>query len=399
MTISFRYRAAGADGRVVEGQLQSASRRAAIEDLRRQKLFPVDIVEVGAARSASRRVSSGLDEALALWTRTVATMLAAGITLERALAFSSADTGNATLGASTAEVRRDVESGSSFSAAMRRHPRVFSTVYVAMTEAGEESGALEQVMSRLADHLDEASELRATLRSALMYPALMAIVAGIGITVILMFVVPRFVEMVSDVGGTLPLSTRVLMWMSDVILGWWWVWIPLLAGAVWAVRSYLADPHNQRRWHGARLGLPVVGELERSHMTARFTRTLGLLLKSGTAVLPSLRIARSAVANIEMGAAIERAAEGVAQGKRLSSELTGVLPARAGQLMSVGEESGQLDEMCLRVADSYDREVTRRLRTLIGLVEPALILIFGLLVGFVALAMLQAIYSVNASIS
>lgn len=399
MTTSFRYRAADADGRVVEGQLQSASRRAVIEDLRRQQLFPVDVVEIAASRAGSRSGSTGLDEALAVWTRTVATMLGASVTLERALTFASAAPGNLLLASSTAEVRRDVESGSSFSAALRRHPRAFSSVYVAMTTAGEESGALDRVLLRLADHLDETAELRAKLRSALLYPALMAIVAGMGVTIILMFVVPRFVEMVSDVGGTLPLSTRMLVGMSGAVIHWWWVWIPLLAGALWIARRWLADPSNQRQWHAARLGLPVVGDLERSHLTARFTRTLGLLLKSGIGILPALRIARSAVANVEISAAIERAAEGVAQGKRLSSELGGVLPPLAGQLIAVGEESGQLDEMCLRAADSYDREVSRRLGTLIGLVEPALILVFGLLVGFVALAMLQAIYSVNASIA
>lgn len=398
MTTSFRYRAAGADGRVVEGQLQSGSRRSAIEDLRRQQLFPVDVVEVAETRAGSRGGSLGIDEALALWTRTIATMLAAGVTLERALSFLSANRGNGVLSTATAEVRRDVESGTSLSGALRRHPRVFSSLFIAMTTAGEESGALDRVLSRLADHLDETAELKARLRSALLYPALMAIVAGIGITVILMFVVPRFVAMVSDVGGTLPMSTRVLMGMSSVVLRWWWVWIPLLAGGVLAGKRWLGDPNNRRRWHGARLGLPVVGELELSHATARFTRTLGLLLKSGIGILPALRIARAAVANMEVGAAIERAADGVSQGKRLSAELGGVLPALASQLISVGEESGQLDELCLRAADSYDRDVSRKLRTLIGLVEPALILVFGLLVGFVALAMLQAIYSVNAGI-
>ncbi|MEO5579311.1 MAG: type II secretion system F family protein, partial [Gemmatimonadaceae bacterium] len=198
MTTSFRYRAAGADGRVVEGQLQSGSRRSAIEDLRRQQLFPVDVVEVAETRAGSRGVSLGIDEALALWTRTIATMLAAGVTLERALSFLSANRGNGVLSTATAEVRRDVESGASLSGALRRHPRVFSSLFVAMTTAGEESGALDRVLSRLADHLDETAELKARLRSALLYPALMAIVAGIGITVILMFVVPRFVAMVSD---------------------------------------------------------------------------------------------------------------------------------------------------------------------------------------------------------
>ncbi|MEJ7759298.1 MAG: type II secretion system F family protein [Gemmatimonadaceae bacterium] len=399
MSSSFRYRAAGADGRVVEGRLQAGSRRSAIEDLRRQQLFPVDVVEVETTRAGSRGGSLSLDAALAVWTRTIATMLTAGVTLERALSFSSADAGNALLSAATAAVRRDVEGGLSLSGAMRRHPRVFSALYTAMTTAGEESGALDRVLSRLADHLDETAELRARLRSALLYPALMAVVAGIGIIVILMFVVPRFVAMVSDVGGSLPLSTRLLVGMSGLVLRWWWVWMPLILGAVWAVRRWAANPVNRGRWHAARLAIPVIGELERSHTTARFTRTLGLLLKSGIGILPALRIARSAVANIEVGDAIARATDGVSQGKRLSSELIGVLPPLANQLVSVGEESGQLDELCLRAADHYDREVSRKLRTLIGLVEPALILLFGLLVGFVALAMLQAIYSVNASIA
>lgn len=395
---SFRYRAAGSDGRVVEGELQSQSRTSAIEDLRRQQLFPVDVAEVAAGRTRVGGRSLGMDEALALWTRTVATMLTAGVTLERALSFSSAGLANDGVATAATEVQRDVEGGASFSEAMRRHPRVFSSIYVAMTSSGEESGALDQVLSRLADHLDETAELKSRLRAALLYPALMAIVAGIGVTVILMFVVPRFVAMVSDAGGTLPLSTQLLIGMSEVVVRWWWVWLPLLAASVWIVRTWLSEPGNKRRWHASRLRFPVSGDLERSIATARFTRTLGLLLKSGIGILPSLRIARSAVANMEIGEAIERATDGVSQGKRLSSQLGGALPALANQLLSVGEESGQLDALCLRAADSYDRDVSQKLRTLIGLVEPALILLFGLLVGFVALAMLQAIYSVNAGI-
>jgi type II secretory pathway component PulF len=267
-----------------------------------------------------------------------------------------------------------------------------------MVSAGEETGALDQVMARLADHLDEIAELRGRVRSALLYPALMAIVAGIGVTVILLFVVPRFAAMLSEVGGELPLSTRALMAMSGVVVKWWIVWIPLLALVILGVRRWMTSPDHRRTWHIARLSLPVTGQLERDYTTARFTRTLGLLLRSGVGLIPSLRIARSSVSNLAIGEAIERATAAVTQGKRLSAELHGALPPLAEQLIAVGEESGQLDELCLRASESYDRETSRRLRTLIGLIEPALILVFGLLVGFVALAMLQAVYSVNAQV-
>ncbi len=402
MTARFRYRAADTDGRVIEGDMESLSRRAAIEDLRRQRLFPVNVEEVGARTSegavAEGRETIPLGGALALWTRTIATMLSAGVPLERSLAFSSAQAGNATLSAAVVEVRSDVQAGSSLAAALRRRPKVFGSLYVAMVSAGEESGALDQVMARLADYLDETAELRARLRSALLYPALMAMIASIGVTVILLFVVPRFASMLSDVGGTLPLSTRLLMAMSTAVVKWWFVWVPLVALALYGVRRWLSSADNRRAWHGFRLGLPVTGDLERNYATARFVRTLGLLLRSGVGIIPSLRIARSSVSNVAIGEAIGRATAAVTQGKRLAAELHGVVPPMAEQLIAVGEESGQLDELCLCAADSYDRESARRMRTLIGLIEPALILLFGLLVGFVALAMLQAIYSVNAQV-
>ena len=402
MTARFRYRAADTDGRVIEGDMESLSRRAAIEDLRRQRLFPVDVEEVGARASGSgamqRTESIPAGEALALWTRTIATMLSAGVPLERSLAFSSSQAGNAALSAAVAEVRSDVQAGSSLAAALRRRPKMFGSLYVAMVSAGEESGALDQVMARLADYLDETAELRGRIRSALLYPALMAIVAAIGVTVILLFVVPRFASMLSDVGGTLPLSTRLLMAMSSAVVHWWFVWVPLVAFLGGGARRWVASGDNRRTWHGFRLGLPVTGDLERNYATARFMRTLGLLLRSGVGIIPSLRIARSSVSNVVMGEAIERATASVTQGKRLAAELHGIIPPMAEQLIAVGEESGQLDELCLRAADSYDRESARRMRTLIGLIEPALILLFGLLVGFVALAMLQAIYSVNAQV-
>ncbi len=398
MTARFRYRAADASGRVVEGSLQSQSRTEAIEDLRRQALYPVDVSEVTTTVQRQRIARSSLADALAVWTRTVATMLGAGLPLERALSFSSLETSNANLAVAVAEVRKDVHDGSTLAGAMRKRPKVFGQLYTAMVTAGEESGALDHVLARIADNLDETSELRGRIRSALLYPALMAVVAAMGVTVILLFVIPRFVDMLGEVGGTLPLSTRILVGASSVLTRWWLVWVPLVVGVAYAVRQWISGPANRLRWHRARLEIPITGDLERNYMTARFTRTIGLLQKSGVGILASLRIARSAITNEWMAERIARATEGVGQGRRLASELQGVLPPLAVQLLAAGEESGSLDELSLRAADNYDRDVSRRLRTFISLLEPALIVIFGMLVGFVALAMLQAIYSVNANV-
>lgn len=398
MTAKYRYRAADASGRVIEGDLQSQSRSAAIEDLRRQSLFPVDVSEMDAAAPRQTTERSSLPDALAVWTRTLSTLLSAGLPLEKALSFSSAETSNALLTSAVAEVRDDIRAGVPLASAMKKRPKVFGPLYIAMVTAGEESGALDQVLGRLADNLDESAELRGRVRSALLYPALMAIVATMGVTVILLFVIPRFVDMLGEVGGTLPLSTRALIGMSAVVTRWWWIWIPFALLIVFSIQRWLSDPANRFKWHRARLGVPVTGDLERNYLTARFSRTLGLLQRSGVGIVASLRIARSAMTNDFVGDQIGRAADLVSQGRRLGAELHGILPPLAVQLISVGEESGKLGELCLRAADAYDKDVSRRLTTLVSLLEPALILVFGAMVGFVALAMLQAIYSVNAHV-
>ncbi len=398
MTATFRYRAADSAGKVLEGDVQSPSRREAIEDLRRRQLYPFDLFEVGAAGAEGRSDNTSLANALAIWTRVVATMLNAGVPLERALTLPAVEAGNETLAAAVADVRKSIRDGSSLAAAMRTNQKVFSPLYIAMVSAGEETGALDRVMLRLADNLDESAELRARVRGALLYPALMAFVAAIGVTLILLFVVPRFVDMLGDIGGTLPLSTRILIGASHTLAAFWWLWLLLGAVAFFGVRKWIAHPANRLTWDRARLDFPVTGPLERTQIAASFTRNMGLLQESGIGILPSLRIARSGISNGSISARIGAAAEGVAAGRRLGSELHGALSPLAVQLIALGEETGRLGELCLRAADSLDRDVSRRLRTLISLLEPTMIIIFGIVVGFVALAMLQAIYSVNANI-
>jgi type II secretory pathway component PulF len=394
----YRYRAATPDGQVIEGVVQAASQPAALAELRRQKLYPIVIAPLGDARGTARR--GGLDRlpALAVFARTVATMIGAGVPLDRALAFAADQARHPDLASAAHRVHQDLRAGAGLAEAMARHPRVFGPLFLAMVSAGEESGALDESMARLADHLDELVELRSRIRAALLYPALMAVAAGIGTAILLLFVVPRFVAMLDQAAAALPLSTQLLVGVSRLVVNGWWLFLLAAVLGGLASRSWLARPENRRRWHAWRLAWPIAGEIEIKYATARFTRAFGMLLRSGRPVLSSLRIARAAVTNLELGAALDRAAQAVSHGNRLHVALAGTLPALAGELIAVGEESGRLAELCLRIAETYDQEVGRTLRTLVAVLEPALILIFGLLVGFVALAMLQAIYGLNTSL-
>jgi type II secretory pathway component PulF len=395
VTASYRYRAAAASGQIVEGVLQAPSRQLVLAELQRQHLYPVAVDEVAAEPEGKRRRRTGRRAALALWTRSTATLLGAGVPLDRALGFGTAHLGHDGLEQALREARRAVRNGAALADALGRHGRYFDPLFVATVSAGESTGALDTVFERLADHLEETGELRSQVRSALIYPALMAIVTLLGTVVLLAFVVPRFADIMADLGGELPLSVRLLMAASAVVTGGWWLWLALAGLGVLALRRALTQPDTLRRWHRRRLELPWVGEFERKYLTARFARTLGLLLRSGLPMMPALRIARASASNLVFQAGVDRAAAAVAEGANVASSLAGTLPPLASQMLAVGEESGQLDALCLRVADAYDADVRRTLRTMVALVEPAMILVFGTLVGFVALAMLQAIYGIN----
>ena len=391
----FRYQAATLDGHTVEGVVQAASRQSVLEELRRRQLYGVTVDEATPDSVARGGRRLGRRAAAALWTRNVATLLGAGVPLDRALAFTAQHASHDGLAEAVRQARRAVQEGASLADALARHPRYFDPLFVAMVSAGESSGALEIVFDRLSEHLEEGAELRSQVRTALLYPALMAVVGCIGLGVLLGFVIPRFAGILADVGGTLPVSTRLLLAASTVLTKGWWAWLLLAVAAAYALPQVLARPETRRRWHAARLAWPWLGDLELKYATAQFARTLGLLLKSGVPALPALRIARASVTNLIVQAGVDRAAGALAEGSALAPALAGTLPPLALQMMAVGEESGRLEELCLRVADTYDREVRRALRTGVALLEPALILAFGALVGFVALAMLQAIYGIN----
>lgn len=396
---AFRYRASTDAGAMVDGVVQAPSRDEALRELRRQQLWPVAVDPVQSRAPQAARLATGASarrKAVAQWTRTLATLIDAGAPLDRALAVAQAQSAHQDVADGAQAIRRAVQGGASLAEAMRLQPGLFNSLHTGVVRSGEAAGSLDKALDTLAGYLEEDEALRAQLSSALLYPALMACVASLGILILLLFVVPRFATLLADLGGTMPTSTKILVFVGDVVTRGWWVMALLVAMGVVAVRVMLASPEARLAWHAKRLSLPLVGSIERTLATARFTRALGLMLQGGLPLLPAMRLARTGVTNLAMSAELERATQGVMRGNGLASSLLGVLTPMAVQLLAVGEESGRLDSLALRAAASHDEEVRRRLRTMASLLEPALILVFGAVVGFVALAMLQAIYAVNA---
>lgn len=401
---TYRYRAADAAGTLVDGVVRAATREAALRELRRLQLWPVQVEPV--AVGATTRDATGLSpfdggarrRAVADWVRTLATLLAAGAPMDRALRVARAQVVHPGFDAVAESVLRDVRSGASLAGAMRAHPAFFGALHVGVAEAGEAAGALDRSLDTLAGFLDEEAALRAQLSSALLYPALMGVVASAGVLVLLFFVVPRFATLLAELGGTLPTTTRVLVAAGEGVRRWWWLLLALGAVGVVSTRAWLATPGARERWAAWRLGLPVIGPLERTLASARFTRALGMLLDAGVPVLAALRLSRGSVGNEALASGLRGAAERVARGERLGPAHEGLLTPLAVQLLAVGEEGGQVGALAVRAAERHDEEARRTLRTLAALLEPALIVVFGALVGFVALAMLQAIYAVNAGI-
>jgi type II secretory pathway component PulF len=402
--VAFRYRASDASGTFVDGVVRAATRDAALRELRQRQLWPVQVEAMaspGATGAPALRTPFGgtaRRRAVADWVRTLATLLAAGAPMDRALRVARAQVTHAEFGAVADAVLREVRGGASLAGALRVHPAWFGALHVGVAEAGEAAGALDRSLETLAGFLDEEVALRAQLASALLYPALMGVVASAGILVLLFVVVPRFATLLAELGGTLPFATRVLVAAGDAVRGWWWLMLVAVVGAGAAGRAWLATPEARARWATWRLRLPIVGGLERTLATARFTRALGMLLDAGVPVLGALRLARGSVGNVALADGLRGASERVARGERLGAAHEGLLTPLAVQLLAVGEEGAQVGALALRAAERHDEEARRGLRTLAALLEPALIVVFGALVGFVALAMLQAIYAVNAGI-
>jgi len=401
----FVYRAADQRGQTIDGVMEAPDARAVIERLQRDAYFPIEVASQEQGRGLAGLASwaalgqgrvKGRD--LVAFTQQLAMLLEAGLPLDRALGIQEELATTPRIKTITGDVLRGVRGGASLGDALaKHHPRPFSRLYINMVRAGEKGGVLEVTLKRLAEFLEEAQAFRDALLSALIYPVLLTIV-GCGAVVFLMtFVIPRFADIFRDLGQAIPLPTQILLSVSTWMQHYWWaLGLGILAAAL-AGRVVLSTAAGRLQADRLLLRIPVLGEVALKTEVARFTRILGTLLQSGVAMIGALTVVRDMMSNQVLATAVGSLVEGVKRGAGLAGPMgeAKAFPPLAIHMVRVGEETGHLDEMLLKAATAFEADTRTLVKRLIALAEPCIILVMGLLVGFIVVAMLLAIFSIT----
>jgi general secretion pathway protein F len=396
----FTYRAADRGGKTVDGVMEASDARAVAERLHRDAYFPIRIVSQ-TERAPWWRLGSGRSlrqRDLLTFTQQLATLFEASLPLDRALAVLDELAPDPRVKAVTTDLLRSVRGGASFSDALaRHHPRPFSRLYINMVRAGEKGGVLEVTLRRLAEFLEARAAFTEAVISAMIYPAIITLASVGAIAFLLTFVVPRFAVIFADLGQAVPLATQILLSVSGALRAWWWLGALAILAGVFAWRFWTSTPDGRLAWDRALLRLPLVGGISLKLEVARFARTLGTLLKSGVPVLASLAVVSEMMTNNVVARAVGRLGESVKRGTGLAAPMSEspVFPRLSVHMVRVGEETGRLEEMLLKVADMLEADLRAELKRIIGLLEPAVILGMGLVVAFIVVAMLLAIFSIN----
>jgi general secretion pathway protein F len=399
---TFTYEATTREGNIITGTIEVASERLAIDRIQEMGYFPLKIQKSVEGESLFQRLQLMLEggvkeKDIMTFTYQLGVLLEAGFPLDRSLSILSGLTEKKKLQELIADLISHVRSGKSFSEALTRFPSVFPPFYVNMVKAGEAGGFLEETISRLVDYLENSESIKSDVRSALIYPSLLSFVGGSAIVILLTFVIPQFTKIFSDMGQALPLPTVILLAISNGMIEYWWLIIIVVSGVVFGMRRYISSEYGRRQLDGFKFRLPIFGKLFKETAVARFSRTLGTLLKSGVPILNALQIVQGTLGSDKISDAIAAVKESARRGKGISEPLasTEIFPPIAVHMITVGEETGKLDEMFMKIADRFDIEVRNTIKRMLALLEPALILIMGIVVGFIVISMLMAIFSIN----
>jgi len=399
---TFHYEATTREGNIVTGSIEVPSERSAIDRLQDMGYFPLKIVKAIDRESIFDRLMSPMqgrinDKDLMTFTYQIGVLLDAGFTLDKSLSILSELTEKKKLKELLEELHAQVRSGKSFSDALARFPDVFPMFYVNMIKAGEAGGFIEDSIRRMATYLENSQGLKEDVRSALIYPALLSFVGGTAVVLLLTFVVPQFTKIFADMGGALPLPTVILLAISNSLINYWWLFVGFFAAVYYSVKRYLKSEKGRRYWDQLKFRLPVFGKLYKEAAVSRFARTLGTLLASGVPILNAFQIVKGTLGSDKISDIIASVRESTRKGRGISEPLknSDIFPPLAVHMVTVGEETGKLDEMLIKIADRFDIEVRTTVKRLLSLLEPVLILIMGIVVGFIVVSMLLAIFSIN----
>jgi general secretion pathway protein F len=398
---SFQYRAVESDGSVVGGILAGDNRDHVVARLQASGKIPIrvgkPIKQVKSWSLTPRQKKNVTQQQVADITRDLSTLLRAGLPLNRALGVLISLSGSSPMAGLLGNIQQGVKQGATLADAMELEGKVFSRFYISLVRAGESSGALELVLERLAEQMESAKAVRDELSSALIYPAMLVIVAVSSILILLGYVIPQFTEMFEGVGQALPLSTRITIGVGEMIQSYGWILVLGVALAVGIIRLQLKDDSTALKWHKRLLELPLAGPIIIKMEVAHFARTLSILLHNGIPLLKALIIVKDTMRNLVLARGIERVAGGLREGQSLAQPLAELtyFPAFAIHMIGVGEQSGNLQEILTQVAGTYDRDTQTTIRRALALLEPMLILVLGVVIAAAIISILVAILSVN----
>lgn len=395
----FFYKAVKLDGEAVEGELEAVDEAALVRRLQGEGLIPIETrTSKGLLAGLGQpRVKRLTQKEIGILTRELATLLEAGMTLDRSLQILVDLTGEAHLVRVLSDLQERIRGGATFSTALEAQDGQFPKLYINMVRAGEASGALDQVLDRLADYLERVAELRQTVTSALVYPSILLVVAGLSVIMLLVFVVPQFTILFEDMGEALPLPTRIVVAAGDLFRNYWWAMLCGIALVAVLLERWLQNPEVRNRVDHKLLDLPLFGDLIWKMETSRLCHTLATLLRNGLPLLSALTLAKEVVSNRKLSGLLNEAGEDLKHGRGLAGPMVRlqVLPDLALQMIRVGEESGSLDAMLAKVAMIYDRETRNSVQSLLTLLEPVLIIGLGVIVAGIIISILMAILGAN----
>lgn len=406
----YEYTALDTSGKSSNGIIDADSPVAARQKLRGSGMFPVEVKE-SASVSAPTGLSSGPVSVSGLFkrvkpgevsvmTRQLSILLAAGVPLVGALDALLSQIVNPLLKKNLAQIKESVNEGNSLAFSISHHPKLFSNIYVNMVRAGEASGSLDVVLARLAEYGERQETLRGRFKAALAYPVFMCLIGSLVLFFLITFIVPNITQVFSDMHQTLPLPTVVLIFLSSFLKSFWWAVVLAGVGAVIAVKQLIKTSRGRYVLDKIKLKIPVLGNVNQKIALARFARTLGTLLESGVPLLTALDIVRNIVNNILIAEDIDNATEEIEAGKSLAMPLrrSQWFPPIAVQMISVGEQSGELEAMLQKIADTYEKEVESQIMAMTSMLEPVMILTMGLVVGFIVISILLPIFEMNQMI-
>jgi general secretion pathway protein F len=397
----FLYKATTVSGQTVEGSMDGKDEAGVLVSLHQLGYIPIRISSA-REREQGFRLSLHFPQRVGLknllvFTQELSTLLSAGLPIDRSLSILGALTENGRLREAVKDILKKIEGGSSLAEALGQYPHIFPKLYINMVKAGESGGFLDTILSRLAHYLQSTKEIKDYLISVMIYPLILTIVSGVSLIILVTFVIPRFARIFSDMGQAIPLPTQIVLSLSHGVRGYWWVGLGIVAMIYFGLKSYTRQEERRLRWDRFKLRWIAIGDLIKKIEVARFARTLGTLLQSGVPILGALNLVKEISQNQAIARSIGYVHDRLREGKGISKSLeeTGVFPPLAVHMIGVGEETGKLDEMLSRVAETYEENVQTSVKRFVSLLEPLIIVIMGGVVFFIVVSILLAIFSIN----